>query len=124
MKSLSLVIFFFLTTNAFAQLCPAYTDAEIVEAIFRAEGGDKAKPYYYGIRSVKCDSKDDCRRICLNTVKNNRKRFNAYGKSRHRDYISFLASRFCPIAGKNLSRAEKKLNKNWEKNVRYFLGES
>jgi hypothetical protein len=94
----------------------AYTDEQIVNAIYRAEGGEKAK-YPYGIRSIKCESKEECKRICANTVRNNRKRFarNAGGS---KDFISFLGKRYCPIGASNDPQG---LNKNWEKNVRYFL---
>ena len=51
-----------------------YTDEEIVNAIYQIEGGSNAK-YPYGIRSIPCKTKSECRRICTNTVKNNRQRF-------------------------------------------------
>ena len=40
-----------------------YSDSEIVAAIYLAEGGPKAE-YPFGIRSVTCDSKEKCKRIC------------------------------------------------------------
>ena len=97
-----------------------FTNTQIVNAIYKAEGGAKAQ-YPYGIRSIKCETKSDCRRICLNTVKNNRKRYEQYGRDRgYKTYLEFLASRYCPTKG-ILSRAEKNLNKNWLKNVKFFL---
>jgi hypothetical protein len=52
-------------------------------------------------------------------VKNNKKRF--LKQTRYSDYIDFLASRYCPIGAKDDPRG---LNKNWVKNVRYFLSKA
>ena len=90
-----------------------YTDTEIVNAIRKAEG-----TWTYGIKSIKCSTTAECRQICFNTVRNNRKRFAKYGHKDHPDFISFLASRYCPIGAENDPTG---LNKNWQKNVRYFL---
>lgn len=92
----------------------AWTDTEIVDAIYLAEGGAKAQ-YAYGIRSVPYNSIEEARRICLNTVRNNRKRFSK--QTKYKDYLSFLSSRYCPIGCGN----DIGTNKYWLKNVRYFL---
>lgn len=97
-----------------ASLAFAYTDTEIVTAIYKAEGGEKAT-YLYGIRSVKYDTPDEARRICFNTVRNNRVRFS--NQTEYKDYLEFLASRYCPINCDN----DTGTNKYWLKNVRYFL---
>lgn len=116
-----LIFFFALVFEAHAQvLKPAYSDDEIVSAIYKAEGGEKAK-YPYGIRSVYCETKKECKEICKRTVRNNRRRYQEYGHRTHGDFISYLASRYCPTSGRNLTKAEKKLNGNWKKNVLYFL---
>ena len=94
----------------------AYTNTEIVNAIYKAEGGSKAT-YAYGIRSVSYDSIEEARRICFNTVRNNRKRFAK--QTKHTDYLTFLASRYCPVNCDN----DTGTNKYWIKNVRYFLAE-
>ena len=96
---------------------PKYSDKQIVEAIYKAEGGDKAT-YLYGIRSVPYDTPEEARRICFNTVRNNRRRYKEYGHEKYGTYLEFLASRYCPIGADN---DPKGLNKNWLKNVRYFL---
>lgn len=93
----------------------AYTDNQIVDAIYRAEGGKKAQ-FPYGIRSIKCSGEQECRQICLNTVRNNRKRFAKQNK--YNDFISFLGSRYCPVGADNDPQG---LNNHWVKNVRYFL---
>ena len=92
-----------------------YTDEQIVNAIYKAEGGEKAT-YLYGIRSVSYKDEAEARRICLNTVRNNRRRFK--DQTKHNEYLLFLASRYCPI---NADNDPKGLNKNWVKNVKYFL---
>lgn len=95
----------------------AYTNEQIANAIYLAEGGEKAvKPY--GILSVKCNNEKECRQVCLNTIRNNRKRYKEYGYKKYKTFLEFLASRYCPIGVKNDS---KNLNKNWLKNVKYFL---
>ena len=96
-----------------------YSDTQIVRAIWHTEGGQKAQ-FAYGIRSIKYKDIAEARKICYNTVRNNRRRYAQYGHKQYPDYLSFLASRYCPTKGK-LSQAEKKLNGNWLKNVRYFL---
>lgn len=99
-------------------LCHAYeyTDEQIVNAIYKAEGGAKAR-YPYGIRSINCETERECRQVCFNTVKNQRKRF----AKKHRNgqtYLSSLSERYCPIGADNDPRG---LNKNWLKNVKHFL---
>lgn len=100
-----------------ARKCLAYSDEEIVNAIFIIEGGYKAQ-YLYGIRSVSYKDEAEARRICFNTVRNNRKRFADYGHKKYNTYLEFLASRYCPIGAKN---DKKGLNKYWLRNLRYYL---
>jgi len=95
----------------------AYTDQELADAIFKAEGGYKAK-YLYGIRSVKYRDEQEARQICLNTIRNNRIRFRQQNK--YDDYLEFLASRYAPL---NADNDKKGLNKNWIRNVKYFLNQ-
>jgi len=97
--------------KAEAQLKPAYTDEEIVNAIYRAEGADKAI-YKYGIRSIKYKDEAEARQICLNSVRNNKVRWEKAG--RPHDFITFMGLRYCP------PKAHPK-NSNWVKNVKYFL---
>ncbi len=90
-----------------------YTDIQYVNAIRLAEGN-----WTYGIKTVECKTPNTCRNICLNTVHNNKKRYARYGHRRFARFILFLASRYCPIGAGN---DPKGLNKNWIKNVKYFL---
>jgi hypothetical protein len=86
----------------------------LADCIFKAEGGAKAQ-YLYGIRSVKYKDEADARRICLNTINNNKKRFLRQDK--YKDYLCFLANRYCPVNCDN----DRGNNVHWLRNVRYFL---
>jgi hypothetical protein len=70
---------------------------------------------------VRCENKADCRKICANTIKKNRIRFADYGHKQFADFLEFTGSRYCPTRGGNLSEAEKRLNGNWVKNVKFYL---
>ncbi len=85
----------------------------IVASIYRLEGGDKAKAPY-GILSVKVKGKEDAKRICENTVRNNWRRWEKAGKKGK--YFDFLADRYCPPS------ADPQGNKNWKKNIRKISG--
>ena len=85
------------------------SDNDIVNAIYIAEGGRKAK-VPYGILSIQTKNP---RQICLNTVRNHRERHAA-----HRcglDFITCLGNRYCPPV------ADPQGNKNWIKNVSKLL---
>lgn len=86
-----------------------FTDIEIVNAIFLAEGGYSAT-YLYGIQSIPYTDEADARRKCFNTVINNRFRYADYGYKKYKTYLAFLANRYCP-----------KNKEEWLKNVLYFL---
>ena len=88
-----------------------YTDEEIVNAIFKAEGEYKAD-YLYGIRSVKYKNEAEARQICFNSVRNSKIRWAKAGKPE--DFISFMGKRYCP------PKAHSK-NSNWVRNVKWFL---
>lgn len=84
-----------------------YSVSQIVNAIYRIEGGSKAvKPF--GILSVKCHSYQDCKRICENTVINNIARWHRSGSNQ--SYFEFLANRYAPVEA-------HPLNKNWLPNL-------
>lgn len=97
-----------------------YTDNQIVNAIYLAEGGKHAQ-FAYGIRSIHYKDEASARKLCQNTVRNNRKRFKEYGYRQYPSFIQFLGSRYCPVTGGHLSASEKRLNKNWVSNIQYFL---
>ena len=90
---------------------PHYNFDKIADAIYLAEGGKKAKKPF-GILSVPCSGYSDCRRICLNTIRNNFKRWQKAGSQG--DFIDFLGSRYAPVES-------HPLNKNWIPNVKRLL---
>ena len=93
----------------------AWQDAEIANAIYQAEGGTKAK-VAYGILSVKVRDEAEARRVCLNTIRNQRRRHSAHACGM--DYLSCLAKRYAPVGAENDPLG---YNKNWLRNVRYYL---
>ena len=92
----------------------AWEDAEIANAIYFAEGGPKAK-VPYGILSVKVSGVDEARRVCLNTIRNQRKRHASHKCSL--DFLACLANRYCPVGAEN----DNGTNRFWVKNVRCLL---
>ena len=97
-----------------------FSDVQIVNAIFLAEGGYHAR-YPYGIRSISCSTMEACRQICKNTVRNNRKRFAKISNTYIGNFITYLGNRYCPTKGRTLTQNEVSLNQYWIKNVTYFL---
>ena len=107
---------------------PEYA-TNLVNAIYRAEGGAKAA-YPYGIIAPRKLSEAEARRWCFNTVRNNWTRWEAARSRRGNeagplltsgatpDYLAFLAARYAPIGAANDPR---NLNRNWLKNVRAGL---
>ena len=94
----------------------AYTNDQIANAIYKAEN---SKCFPYGIKSVNTFGNENvARKICLNTIRNNRVRFVKQDK--YKDFIEFLGSRYCPTTIKS----EYHLNKNWVYNVKYYLSKS
>ena len=95
---------------------------QLADAIFWAEGGWDTN-YLFGIKSIKCEGYDECRRICKNTIRNNIGRFERRASlegSQNLSYLTFLQNRYCPTTG-NLSASEEELNGHWLKNVKWFL---
>jgi hypothetical protein len=102
--------------NLFGREAGQLSDAEInrmVAAIYRIEGGDKAR-VPYGILSVKVKDKESARRVCYNTVRNNYVRWTKSGKPD--DFAKFIAARYCPPS------ADAVGHKNWVNNFRKIVG--
>lgn len=85
---------------------------QIVNGIYKVEGGARAKSPY-GILSVKCKDKEECRKICAKTVKNTWQRWNKAGKPGA--FLNYLADRYCPIS------ADPKGNRNWKHNIKKLI---
>lgn len=90
------------------------SDNAVVDAIYKAEGGNKTR-YPYGIKSIPCKTEQKCREICLNSVRNAKKRWIKAGSKG--DFIEFMSRRYCPINAPD----DNGTNKFWSKNVKYFL---
>jgi len=89
-----------------------YTNEEICQSIYIIEGGEKTN-FPYGIKSVSCNGKEECKKVCLNTVRNNRKRFSDYGHREYKTFLEFLTSRYCP--------KEEYLCDTWFTNLKFYL---
>jgi hypothetical protein len=87
-----------------------YTNEQIANAIYKAEGGAKTSHPYGILAHYKHTSP---RQACLNTIAHARRDYKG------KDLISFLGSRYCPVGARNDPQG---LNVNWIKNVKYFLG--
>jgi hypothetical protein len=101
-----------LTASVLFAKLPQAEANRIVDAIYRVEGGAKAK-VPFGILSVRVSSLEEARRVCYRTVQNNHDRWVRSG--RRGEYLDFLADRYCPPSD------DPKGNRNWKKNVRAFL---
>jgi len=107
---LAIVVFFMLSREAMAGE-PFYSNDQIADAIYLAEGGAKTNHPYGILAHYKHTTP---RQACINTIIHARKDWNGQG-----DFVEFLSKRYCPIGATNDPTG---LNKNWLKNVRYFLG--
>jgi hypothetical protein len=88
----------------------AYSNDEIANAIYRAEGGSKTSHPYGILAHYKTTTP---RQACLNTIAHARRDWNGEG-----DFVSFLGSRYAPL---NVANDPTGLNRNWISNVKYFL---
>ena len=109
-----LILLWIIAKDAKAEI---YDAEEIVNAIYIAEGGEEAKKPF-GILSVSCNGYKECKEICYNTVVNNFDRWQLWGHKTHKDYLSFLASRYAPVGAENDPTG---LNKHWLNNVKSII---
>ena len=105
---IGLILVLFLCFISLAHADQEYSDEQIANAIWYAEGGNKTN-FPFGILSVKCEGYDACRRICLNSIRNAKKRWEKAGKPE--DFIVFMGRRYSP----------PDINPNWVRLVKYFL---
>lgn len=87
-----------------------YTDEQIANAIYLAEGGAKTRHPYGILTKYKTTTP---RQACINTIRHARKDWNGQG-----DFIVFLGNRYCPVGASNDPTG---LNKNWISNVKRLL---
>jgi len=92
----------------------AATDEQIADAIYRVEGGSRAR-VPYGILSIKVRDTAHARRICLNTIQNNRARWKNSGQPGA--FLDYLADKYCPRSADPIG------NKNWKRNIHKLVNE-
>lgn len=97
-----------------AEAEPFYSTEAIVSAIERAEGGAQTR-HPYGILAHYQHTTP--RQACINTVNHARRDWEAGG--RRGDFLDFLANRYAPTIG--ATNDPTHLNKNWKRNVEYYL---
>jgi hypothetical protein len=102
------------TTAAVAGSPPAGYPERLADAIYRAEGGTNTR-YPYGVMSVKVKGVAEARRVCLVSITNNWRRWEASGRTNC--FITHLTDRWCP------SKTDKKGNENWNKNIHIMCRE-
>ena len=84
----------------------AYDDESIADAIYWTEGDTRARQPY-GIETIECNGAE-CRKICLNTIRNQRKRHANHNCGY--TFLECLSRRYCPPN-----------YKVWLENVIWFL---
>jgi len=67
------------------------------------------------VESVNVKNKEEARRVCENTIRNNYKRWLLKGSPGK--FLDFLGDRYCPPKGLFGTN-----NKNWKRNVRKLSG--
>jgi len=109
MNALKLATFLLFSCSALAA-----SDERICRAIFVLEGGARAR-VPYGILSVPVRDAAHARRICLNTIKNNRARWIKAGQPGA--FLDYLADKYCPLSADPIG------NKNWKVNIKRLVNE-
>ena len=113
-KIISLLLVFSLLTS-FTQSAFANPDFErLADAIYKSEGGSKTRHPYGILAKYKHTTP---RQACINTCKSKYKAWAESDKSL--SYLEYLGSKYAPTI--NASNDPTGLNKNWVKNVKYFL---
>ncbi len=88
-------------------------------AIYHAEGGEEAVvPYGMFFDGCDWDNVDYCRKIVKNTVFNTLVRYRATRCKDGESDISCMQRRYCPLSD---PRDTQGLNKNWQRNVLFYL---
>ena len=87
----------------------------VADAIWKSEGGKAAK-VPYGVLSVKVSGEAEARKVCLNSIRNSRRRWEKAG--RPGEWLQFMADRWIPKSSDPVG------HENWMRNMRYFLSSS
>ena len=81
--------------------------SKICNAIYIIEGKENARQPF-GIETIECETYEKYQQICYNTVNNNKIRFKQ--QTKEKDFLTFLAKRYCPYNWKV-----------WLKNLKFYL---
>lgn len=119
--SIKLVLFFlfWFCISLFADEINEKHANKLANAIKRIENSDK---YPHGIKSIQIKGNNKkgreayARKICLNTIRHSYLKYNKTNKGI--DFVSFLAKTYAPIG---VTNDPNSLNKNWIKNVKFYL---
>lgn len=87
------IVLFILCILASAVFAETIDDEKLADAIYIAEGKDLARQPY-GIETIECNTEQACRKICLNTIRNQKKRYEKSDKKL--SFLESLARRYCP----------------------------
>jgi len=98
-----------LTANVDAFAAQVIDVHRIADAIYRAEGGRRARPAY-GIKGVKVRNTAHAREVCIRTIRSAHAEWD--GK---KDFVEHLGQKYCPPETDPIG------HKNWVKNVKEFL---
>lgn len=116
--SIQLVVVLLLAGPVWAEPSEKIPAGRVADAIRIAEGIHSRHPY--GVLSVRVSGEAEARRVCLNSIRNSRQRWEKAG--RPGDWLRYFSRRWAPVD--NCPNDPTRLNKNWLKNVRYFLNRS
>ena len=106
-KTIFLIIFLLAFSVVRGEDWSKYSNEQIVNAIGKAENSIR---FPYGIKSIETNGNPEyARKICFNSVRNGRKRWEEAGKPD--DLIVSIGKRYSP----------PEQNPNWVRLVKYFL---
>lgn len=88
-----LFLILFLSISSISYSEEIVSNQEICNVIYIIEGKEKARQPF-GIETIECVTYEKCEQICLNTIQNNKVRFN--NQNKETDFYLFLAKRYCP----------------------------
>ena len=86
-------------------------EEKMCEAIYRSEGGDRTN-YPYGIKSVSCATKMECKAVCIKTMRHYKKDFARHGGHGVKNFIKYASFRYVGLRDRT--------REAWEKNVNFY----
>ena len=86
-------------------------EERLATAIFYSEGGDRTN-YPYGIKSVSCATKMECKAVCIKTMRHYKKDFARHGGHGVKNFIKYASFRYVGLRDRT--------REAWEKNVIWF----